>query len=182
MNKYGILLDVCCRNPWPKISDAIRALLQAKIQHINAIIRRWWTCHTRECWFCPYDERNALGSFTLMRPLDLKSHELPFLKLTLYEINWSCTRYLCSKLFVLVCPDAVLMLLWTNPDWKSLTFGNHTESQCAWLGPCLVTQHDTAWCGSWERMEGKRAARVCLNNGTYCIMFTSFNIQSFICN
>jgi len=43
------------RCPWPKISDAIRALLQAKIQHINAIIHRWWTWHTKECWFCPYD-------------------------------------------------------------------------------------------------------------------------------
>ncbi len=109
---------------------------------------------------------------------------IAFPKLTFYEINWSCARYLCVVNYSSPCTCCcMLMLPWTNPDWKSLTVGNPTESQIAWLCPCLITKHDTAWCGSWERMDGRHKYCMCFNKDMYDVsLFSVIDIQSFIDN
>ncbi len=111
---------------------------------------------------------------------------IAFPKLTLYEINWSCARYLCSKLLFLMHSEAALAVA----CW---CFSERTLIENLWLLgitlrvrslDCAVSCYETQHCLMWQlRENGRHKYCMCFNTDMYDVhLFPVINIQSFIDN
>ncbi len=84
VSKNGWLLDACCRSSLSsEHTTPSLMMLPLRWKKLSRILH--------------IDEASCLDISWIAFP-----------KLTLYEINWSCARYLCSKLFFLMHSEAAL--------------------------------------------------------------------------